>query len=130
VSDDVVIDLREDWEFHQATGMVAVQIGSPDMEKGARRIVAVAAERGESAHDVAVLVIEGHLRISEAGAAEAADSDPGPDEELSTVQSELHRLLHQPESWSFEGDEAARYTKLARLEAYLRGQPDDRLPPG
>lgn len=129
MSDDVVIDLREDWEFHQATGMVAVQIGGADMEKGARRIVAVAAERGESAHDVAVLVIEGHLRISEAGAAEAADGAPGPDEELRTVQSELNRLLHQPESWSFEGDEAARYTKLARLEVYLRGRPDDPLIP-
>jgi hypothetical protein len=130
VSDDVVIDLREDWEFHQATGMVSVQIGSPDMEKGARRIVAVAAERGESAHDVAVLVIEGHLRISEAGAAEAAASERVPDEELRTVQSELHRLLHQAESWSFEGDEAGRYTKLARLEAYLRDLPDDRPPLG
>jgi hypothetical protein len=127
VSDDVVVDLREDWQFHQATGMVAVQIGSPDMEKGARRIVAIAAERGESAHDVAVSVIEGRLRISEAGAAEAAASAAGPDDELRTVQAELHRLLHQSESWSFEGDEAARYTKLARLEVYLHGQPDERL---
>ena len=45
----------------------------------------------------------------------------GDDAEIRAVRAELHALLHQRESWSFEGDEAARYTKLARLEAFLRG---------
>jgi hypothetical protein len=50
----------------------------------------------------------------------------GDDAELRAVRAELNALLHQEESWSFEGDEAARYTKLARLEAFLRGLAADR----
>jgi hypothetical protein len=49
------------------------------------------------------------------------DVSRGDDAELRAVRAELHALLHQPASWSFEGDEASRYTKLARLEAFLRG---------
>jgi len=45
----------------------------------------------------------------------------GDDPEVRAVRAELDALLHQRESWSFEGDEAARYTKLARLEAFLHG---------
>ena len=32
----------EDWEFHQATGMVAVQIGTCDMVEAAFQLIAAA----------------------------------------------------------------------------------------
>jgi len=61
-SDDVA--RRCDWEFHQATGMVAVEIDTPDMTKAAARIVAAAADIGESVHDTALLLLDRRLRLS------------------------------------------------------------------
>jgi len=53
----------EDWEFHQATGMVAVQIGTHDMAEAARRLVVVSAEIDESPHDTALRVIDREVRL-------------------------------------------------------------------
>jgi hypothetical protein len=52
-----------DWTFHQATGMVAAQLGTLDMEQAAQRLVAVAAQRGEAVRVTASLVIDRHLRF-------------------------------------------------------------------
>jgi len=56
----------EDWEFHQATGMVAVQIGTWDMVEAAFQLIAAAKVIGKSPHDAAVLVIERKLRLDRA----------------------------------------------------------------
>jgi hypothetical protein len=60
------IDARlwADWKFHQATGMVAVQLDTHDMAAAADRLIAVAAERGESAHDTVTAVLDRRLRLS------------------------------------------------------------------
>jgi len=47
----------QDWEFHQATGMLSVQIGTHDMFEAAMHLIALAARRHESPHDTASLVI-------------------------------------------------------------------------
>ena len=47
----------DDWQFHQATGMVAAQIGIDDMDEAASRLVALAVARHESIHDTARAVI-------------------------------------------------------------------------
>jgi hypothetical protein len=52
-----VASYREDWEFHQATGMLSVQLGTHDMHLAAERLIAMAALRGESPHDTALAVI-------------------------------------------------------------------------
>ncbi len=52
-----------DWAFHQATGMVSVQIGVVDMAEAARRLVEAAAEIGESVRDTALLVLDRRLRL-------------------------------------------------------------------
>jgi hypothetical protein len=53
----------EDWEFHQATGMVAAQIGTNDMNEAALWLVAASAEIDESPHDTALRVIDRQLRL-------------------------------------------------------------------
>jgi len=53
----------DDWEFHQATGMVAVQVHTWDMGEAASRLIALAAVRGESVHDTALLVISRQLQL-------------------------------------------------------------------
>jgi len=53
----------EDWEFHQATGMVAVQIGTWDMVEAAIRLIAAARALGKSPHDAALLVIDHQVRV-------------------------------------------------------------------
>jgi hypothetical protein len=57
---DVCLD---DWEFHQATGMVAVQIGTWDMAEAAIRLIAAARTVGSSPHELALLVIGGQVRL-------------------------------------------------------------------
>ena len=54
----------EDWEFHQATGMVAVQIGTHDMFEAALQLIALAVQRHESPHDTALPVIGRQLRLA------------------------------------------------------------------
>ena len=54
----------EDWEFHQATGMVAVQIGTHDMVEAAFQLIALAVQRHESPHDTALPVIGRQLRLA------------------------------------------------------------------
>jgi hypothetical protein len=60
------IDARlwADWKFHQATGMVAAQLDTYDMAVAADRLIAVAAERGESADETVAAVLDGRLRFS------------------------------------------------------------------
>jgi hypothetical protein len=53
-----------DWTFHQATGMVAVQLGTLDLKLAAQRLVTMATERGEPVHVTATLVVDRHLRLS------------------------------------------------------------------
>ena len=55
----------QDWEFHQATGMVAAQIGTHDMNEAAIWLVAASAEIDESPHDTAMRVIERRLRLGQ-----------------------------------------------------------------
>jgi len=54
----------EDWEFHQATGMLSVQIGTHDMFEAAMHLIALAARRHESPHDTAVLVIARQVELA------------------------------------------------------------------
>jgi hypothetical protein len=56
--------LDGDWTFHQATGMVAAQLGTLDMELAAQRLVTAAAQRGEPVSVTASLVVDRHLRLS------------------------------------------------------------------
>jgi hypothetical protein len=56
--------LDGDWTFHQATGMVAAQLGTLDMELAAQRLITAAAQRGEPASVTASLVVDRHLRLS------------------------------------------------------------------
>jgi hypothetical protein len=60
------IDARlwADWKFHQATGMVAVQLDTHDMVAAADRLITVAAERGEPTDDTVAAVLDGRLRLS------------------------------------------------------------------
>jgi len=53
----------EDWEFHPATGMVAVQIGTCDMVEAAFQLIAAARGFAVSPHEAALLVIERQLRV-------------------------------------------------------------------
>jgi len=53
----------EDWEFHQATGMVAVQIGTWDRVEAAFQLIATAKGLGLSPHAAALLVIDRQLRV-------------------------------------------------------------------
>ncbi len=53
----------EDWEFHQATGMVAAQIGTCDMVEAAFQLIAAAKGLGVSPHAAALFVIDRQLRI-------------------------------------------------------------------
>ena len=55
---------RYDWEFQRATGMVAVQTNNPDMDEAGRRLIALAAEVGESVHDTALMILDRRLRMS------------------------------------------------------------------
>ena len=61
VTDD---DLYDDWTFHQATGMVAVQLETTDMEHAVQRLVTLALQRGEPVSVTASLVVDRHLRLS------------------------------------------------------------------
>jgi len=47
-----------DWQFHQATGMVAAQIGTNNMVEAANRLLDEAVVLGKTPHDVALLVID------------------------------------------------------------------------
>jgi hypothetical protein len=60
---DLPFGLDDEWTFHQATGMVAVQIGTNDVEEAARRLIALAAERDETVHATASLVVDRRLRL-------------------------------------------------------------------
>jgi len=53
----------DDWDFHQATGMVAAQIHTYDMNEAASRLIAMAAVRGEPVHDTALLIICRELQL-------------------------------------------------------------------
>jgi hypothetical protein len=73
----------QDWEFHQATGMVAVQVGTHDMTEAALWLVAASAEIDESPHETAMRVIERRLRLGQGdgcvpsgGAATSSITDP------------------------------------------------------
>jgi len=48
---DDVGSCLDDWEFHQATGMLSAQIATHDMREAAIRLIAVAVRRHESPHD-------------------------------------------------------------------------------
>jgi hypothetical protein len=52
------------WRFHQATGMVAAQLGIHDMAAAAARLCDAAAERGESADATVLAVLHRQLRLS------------------------------------------------------------------
>jgi len=52
-----------DWEFHQATGMVSVHIGTHDMREAAKHLIAFAAWWRESPHDTAYLIVGRQLRL-------------------------------------------------------------------
>jgi len=54
----------DDWEFHQATGMLSVQMGTHDMAEAAIRLIALAVERRESPHNTALLIIDHRLRLA------------------------------------------------------------------
>jgi hypothetical protein len=54
-----------DWTFHQATGMVAAQLETTDMEHATQRLVTLAAQREEPVTVTASLVVDRHLRLSE-----------------------------------------------------------------
>jgi hypothetical protein len=54
----------DDWTFHQATGMLSVQIGTHRMDEAAMELVALAARRGESPHDTARLIVSRQLSLS------------------------------------------------------------------
>jgi hypothetical protein len=64
MTDPYFSGLDSDWTFHQATGMVAVQLGTLDMEHAARRLVTMAAKRCEPVRVTASLVVARHLRLS------------------------------------------------------------------
>lgn len=53
----------DDWEFHQATGMVAVQIGTCDMDQAACQLLSSATLWGLSAHELAILVIDRQVAL-------------------------------------------------------------------
>jgi hypothetical protein len=57
--------LDGDWTFHQATGMVAVQLGMSDMELAAQRLVTMATQRGEPVIVTASLVVARQLRLTD-----------------------------------------------------------------
>jgi hypothetical protein len=65
MTDDDLSVLYGDWTFHQATGMVAAQLETTDMEHAEQRLVTMAAQRGEPVHVTASLVVDRHLRLSE-----------------------------------------------------------------
>jgi hypothetical protein len=58
------LDVSTDWRFHQATGMVAAQLGIHDMTAAAARLCDAAAERGESAEATVLAVLQRQLRLS------------------------------------------------------------------
>jgi hypothetical protein len=66
MTDDDFSVLNSDWTFHQATGMAAVQLGMTDIEQAAQRLVSMAAKRGEPVHVTASLVVDRHIRLSDA----------------------------------------------------------------
>jgi len=55
----------EDWEFHHATGMLSVQIGTHDMFEAAMHLIALAARRHESPHAAAVVVIARQVKFEQ-----------------------------------------------------------------
>ena len=61
---DGVDSYLEDWKFHQATGMLSVQIGTHDMFEAALQLIALAVRRHESPHDTALPVIGRQLRLA------------------------------------------------------------------
>jgi hypothetical protein len=65
MTETVSSELDGDWTFHQATGMVAVQLGTTDIEEAAARLVTTAAERGEPVSVTASLVVARRLRLSD-----------------------------------------------------------------
>ena len=58
---------QDDWQFQQATGIAAAQIGTGDLTEAAGRLVTAASEVGESVHDTALMVLEGRLRLASPG---------------------------------------------------------------
>ena len=63
MSESVDPSLSADWQFHQATGMLAAQLGTHDMAAAAARLLLLAEERRESARDIVRAVIERRLRV-------------------------------------------------------------------
>ena len=59
---DNVASYLDDWEFHQATGMLSVQIGTHDMSEAALELIALARRRQEPPHVTALLVIGRQVR--------------------------------------------------------------------
>jgi hypothetical protein len=53
----------EDWEFHQATGMLSVQLGTHDMLEAASELIALARRRHRPPHVTALLVIGREVRL-------------------------------------------------------------------
>jgi hypothetical protein len=117
MTDDDVIDLREDWEFHQATGVMSVQMGTSDMERAGRRLVAIAAERGESVHAISLLVIDHDVWLSGDGAVVAMHSTH--EQTLPEVRSEIHDLLAHRRTRGLDLQERQRYEALCRREIRL-----------
>jgi hypothetical protein len=65
VIDNVVPDVDDAWTFHQATGMVSVQLATAGMAEAARRLIASAAERDECVPTTAALVVARRVRLSD-----------------------------------------------------------------
>jgi len=60
---DDVGSVADDWEFHQATGMLSAQIGTHDMCEAAFELIALSVQRHESPHDTALLVVARKVRL-------------------------------------------------------------------
>jgi hypothetical protein len=117
MTDDVVIDLSEDREFHQATGIVSVQLGTTDMSQAGRRLVAMAAQRGEPVHATSLLVIGHHLRLSSDFAIIATrDTHDGV---LGQIRAEIDGLFELLRTRPLDFDERLRYEALGRREMEL-----------
>jgi hypothetical protein len=64
IDDDFDRALCCDWDFHQATGMIAAQLGMFNMAGAAQRLISLAVELDESVHDTALLVLDRRVRFS------------------------------------------------------------------
>ena len=58
-----VVSRRLDWEFHQATGMVAAQLDLHDMDLAAHYLALAADQCGESLHDTALVIVDRRGRL-------------------------------------------------------------------